>query len=126
MAGSGRRNADEALALALAAGQTLRESAAAAGVAERTATRRWADAAFRRRVSQLRADMVARALGKLADGMAEAGEVLRKRLAAESESVRLGACRAPLEHGVKLRETVDHEERLQALEKQLTGGERSQ
>jgi hypothetical protein len=40
MAGGGRRNADEALALALAGGQTLRDAAAAAGVAERTATRR--------------------------------------------------------------------------------------
>jgi hypothetical protein len=67
MAGSGRRNADEALALALAGGQTLRAAAAAAKVAERTATRRMADPAFRQRVAELRGDMVQRSLGRMAD-----------------------------------------------------------
>src|SRR5258708_24268460 len=43
----GRQNADEALAMALASGQTLRDAAVVAGVSERAATRRWADAAFR-------------------------------------------------------------------------------
>jgi hypothetical protein len=82
MAGSGRRNADETLALALASGQTLRD--AATGIGERTTARRRADPAFRRRVDELRADLVARALGRLADGMAEAADVLRALLAAET------------------------------------------
>jgi hypothetical protein len=112
----GRRNADEALALGLATGQTLRAAAAAAGVAERTATRRWADLDFRRRVGELRGEMVTRALGQLADGMADAAGVLRQLLAAESEAVRLGACRAMLELGNKLRESVELEQRLAALE----------
>ena len=117
MAGSGRRNADEALALALASGQTLRVAAAAVGIGERTAARRWSDAAFRRRVSELRGDMVSRGLGRMADGMTAAADVLRQLLAAESESVRLGAARSILELGNKLRESVDIEERLAALEK---------
>ena len=116
MAGNGRRKADEALALALAAGQTLRAAAPAAGVSERTAARRWADPAFRRRVAELRGEMVHRALGRMADGMAEAADVLRQLLAAKSESVRLGAARSLLELGVKLRESVELEERLLALE----------
>jgi hypothetical protein len=115
----GRRNADEALAAALATGQTLRAAAAAAGVGERTATRRWADPAFRRRVSHLRGDLVARSLGRMADGMAEAADTLRELLAAASESVRLGAARALLELGVKLRESVELEERLTDLERRL-------
>ena len=41
MADRGRRNADDALALGLAVGKTLRDAAAAAGMAERTAARRW-------------------------------------------------------------------------------------
>jgi hypothetical protein len=45
----GRESADDRLALALAAG-TIREAAAAAGVGERTATRRWAEPEFRRLV----------------------------------------------------------------------------
>ena len=117
MAHRGRRNADEALALGLATGQTLRAAAAAAGVAERTATRRWADPAFRRRVSELRGELVAQALGGVADGMADAAATLRALLGADRESVRLGAARALLELGVKLRDSVELQERLQALEK---------
>lgn len=116
MAENGRRKRDDALAVALAAGQTLRDAAAAAGIGERTATRRWAEPAFRRRVGELRAEAVARATGKLADSMAEAAAVLRKLLTAESESVRLSACRAVLELSVKLRESQELEERVRALE----------
>jgi len=49
--------------------------------------------------------------------------VLRDLLNANSESVRLGACRAMLELGVKLRETIDHEERLRVLETRLKNGD---
>jgi hypothetical protein len=122
VAGNGRRNADEALAVALAAEQTLRDAAAAVGLSERTATRRWADAAFRRHVAELRGEMVARSLGRLADGMAEAADVLRRLLASKNERVRLGAARTLLEWGVKLRESVELEERLRALEERLSNG----
>ena len=118
MAHRGRQNADEALALALATGETLRLAADAAGIGERTATRRWADPAFRRRVSELRGDMTGRALGRLADGMSEAADVLRQLLAAESEAVRLRAAVELLQLGVKLREATELEERLLALELQ--------
>lgn len=113
----GRRNADEALALAVATGQTLRDAAQQVGIGERTASRRWADPGFRRRVSELRGDMVQRSLGRMADGMAEAADVLRQLLAAESESVRLGAARSLLELGVRLRESVELEERIATLER---------
>jgi hypothetical protein len=112
----GRRNADEPLALALAAGRTLRDAAASVGVAERTATRRWADPEFRSRVAELRGEMVGQALGRMADGMGEAAAKLRELLSAKSESVSLGAARALLELTVKLRETTELEQRLAALE----------
>ena len=116
MAGSGRRNADDALAVALASGRTVREAAAAAGIAERTATRRAADPAFRRTVTALRGEMVQRALGRMTDGMTEAADTLRALLLAESEAVRLGAARAIHELGCKLRESADLAERVAALE----------
>jgi hypothetical protein len=116
MAAGGRKTADDALALALAAGRTAREAAAACGLSERTAYRRLADPAFRRRADALRADLVDRALGRLADGMADAADTLRLLLGARSESVRLGAARALLEVGAKLRESVDLEQRLRAVE----------
>lgn len=116
MAHRGRRNADEALALAVATGQSLRVAAQTAGIGERTASRRWADPIFRGRVNELRGELVQRSLGRLADGMSEAADVLRGLLAAESESVRLGAARSVLELGVRLRESVELEQRLRDLE----------
>jgi hypothetical protein len=66
--------------------------------------------------------MVGRALGKLADGMADAGDVLRALLGAEiPPAVRLGACRTMLELGTKLRESVELESRLAALEATAAG-----
>jgi hypothetical protein len=64
--------------------------------------------------------MTSRALGRLVDAMASAAETLghlsRK---GKSEMVRLGAARAILELGPRLQETVEHEERLRALEQQV-------
>jgi hypothetical protein len=116
MAEIGRRKGDAALLVALPEGQTVRAAARAAGIGERTATRRLADPAFRRRVADLRADMVERALGRAARGMSAAAVTLRQLLRAEKESVRLGAARALLALTVKLRESVEQEQRLRALE----------
>lgn len=115
MAHNGRQKADEALALA--GGQTLRDAAQVVGIGEWTATRRWADQAFRLRVSELRGEMVGAALGRMVDGMTEAADVLRKLLTAESESIRLAAARCMLELGVKLRASVEIEQRLAELER---------
>jgi hypothetical protein len=120
MAHRGRQNADESLAAALATGQTLRAAAVTAGIAERTAARRWADPDFRRRVAGLRGDLVQAAMGRMADGMSAAADVLRQLLTAQSENVRLGAARSLLELGVKLRETVELEDRFAALEAALS------
>jgi hypothetical protein len=117
----GRRNADEALALAVASGQTLRDAAAAAGIGERTATRRWADPAFRRRVGELRREMIGRALGRMAEGMADAAAKLRALLTAAPPAVQLGAARALLELTVRLRESVELEARLAHLEQRIGG-----
>jgi hypothetical protein len=119
MAENGRRKGEDTLLLALASGQTVRDAARAAGVGERTAARRWADPAFRRRVTRLRAELVERATGQLADGMAEAVATLRRLLTAEGESVRLGAARSILELGNRLREAVELEGRLRAVEDRL-------
>jgi hypothetical protein len=121
MAENGRRKkGDAAFLLALAAGQTVRDAARSAGIGERTATRRVADPKFRHHVGELRSEMVARALGKMADGMAEAAETLRALLAPGTRpAVRLGAAKALLELGVRLRESIELEGRLADLERRL-------
>jgi hypothetical protein len=91
MAEIGRRKRDDALLLALASGQTVRDAARSAGIGERTAGRRTADPDFRRRVAELRAELIGRALGKMADGMTAAADTLRTLLAAAADSVKLGA-----------------------------------
>ena len=116
MADFGGRKGDLALSLALASGRTVREAAALAGLGERTATRRMSEPVFRRQIAELRTDMVQRALGRLADGMTEATDTLRELLTAKNESVRLSAARTILELGQKLREAVEVDERLRALE----------
>jgi hypothetical protein len=73
--------------------------------------------AFRRRIQELRAEMTSQALGRLVEGMVSAADTLvflcRK---GKSETVRLGAARALLELGTTLRESVEWEERIAALE----------
>jgi len=112
----GARKRDLAFLVAIARGETVRDAAREAGIGERTAWRRMADPEFRRRLSGVRADVLERATGRLADAGAEAAETLKALLKAESESVRLGAARAILELGSKLREAGELEERLRMLE----------
>lgn len=119
VAGRGRADADYALAAALAAGRTVRDAAAAAGVGERTAFRRLTDPAFAGRVAVLRADMVRAAAGRLADGMAGAADVLRGLLADPDSHVRHKAAVKVLEVGAKLVELADLGRRIDDLERQL-------
>jgi hypothetical protein len=76
MADNGRKKRDDALALALAAGQTVRDAAAAAGVSERTATRRLTDPGFRKRVAALRAELVQAAVARLQSSVGQAVDTL--------------------------------------------------
>ena len=124
MAENGRAKRHDALALALAAGRTVRDACRKAGASERTAYRRLADPGFRCRVAELRAEMVGRALGCMADGMAAAAKTLRKLLKADADTVKLGAARSILELGNKLREAVELEQRLAALEARANAREK--
>src|SRR5262245_52086420 len=111
------------LALALACGATVEVAARQAGLSLRTAYRRLAEPAFRRQVQQVRADMVQRSAGALT---AAATESIKTLLALQAASIppatRLGAARAVLEIGIRLREVADLESRITALEEQLAGG----
>src|SRR5262249_23081555 len=112
-----RRNADEVLLMALACGATLDAAAQKAGVSKPTVRRRLQEPEFRQRLQEVRSDMVQRAAGTLT---AASTEAIRTLLALQQPSVpyttRLGAARATLEIGIKLREVADMEERLAALE----------
>ena len=67
---------DPLLVLALASGATVKDAAQQAGVSERTAWRRLDDDGFRRCVAEAKAELVTRALAKLADGASKAADTL--------------------------------------------------
>src|SRR6266540_2460033 len=107
-----RRKGDSALVAALAAGRTVRDAAKTAGVSEATAYRRVQEPAFRQAVTEARAKLIETAVGQLAEAATSAVATLRVLLEADAETVRLGAARAILELGAKLRESVELEQRI--------------
>jgi hypothetical protein len=119
VAGGDRRNADPLLIAALAGGATNQDAARRAGVSEKTVYRRLDDPTFRQQVADARAGLVTRAVAMLAEAGTEAVRTLRALLAdGTPPAVRLGAARAVLELGTRLRESEELERRLAALEEQ--------
>jgi hypothetical protein len=117
--GENRKKEGETLVLALACGATVEAAARQCQLSESTVYRRLRDPKFKARVQDARGEMVRRSAGMLT---AAAGESVRTLLALQKESitpaVRLGAARAVLELGIKVRELADLEARLAALEAQ--------
>ena len=113
---------DDVLLIALACGATVEKAASQAGVSVSTVKRRLGDPAFRTRLRGVRSEIVERATGILtASAMESAKTLLELQKASTAAAVRLGAARSVLEMGMKLREVVDIEERLSALEQRLGG-----
>jgi len=115
-------NSNHALLVALACGATVEVAARQVGISERTAYRRLEQPGFRRELQQMRAGMVQRAAAMLtAASMESVKTLLELQKPAQGGSVWLGAARAIIEIGMKLREMSEIEERIAALEGQLGG-----
>ena len=121
MAKLGNRKGDSQLILALASGCSVREAARLAGLGERTAHRRVKEPAFRHRVAAVRDEQFQRATAALAEAATEAVATLRALLDSGSVSAQLGAARAILEHGHRLREQVELVTRISVLEESQSG-----
>ena len=116
----GKRNIDQKLLLALACGASVESAARQVGVSESTVYRRLAEDEFKQRLLNLRADMVQRTAGTLTAAGTEAVKALLGLLQpATPHATRLGAARAVLELGVKIREAAELEARIATLEQQL-------
>jgi hypothetical protein len=120
VAESGRKNANEALLLALASGLSVPAAAERAGVSERTAYRRLDDPAFRRRIAETRSALFTEAVGRLAALAGKAADALGELLTSNRDLVKLQAAKGVLELGPKLREAGELAQRLDALERRLT------
>jgi AcrR family transcriptional regulator len=108
------------LLLALACGATVEAAANKAGLSQATVYRRLQDPEFKARLQEVRSDMVKRTAGTLTAASTEAVKTLLSlQQTAVPHAVRLGAAKAVLEIGIKMREVADMEERLTALEQQM-------
>jgi hypothetical protein len=110
---------DSFIALALASGTSVTAAAEQAGVDRKTVQRRLADPAFRRMVAEYRSELIASALGRTADNMTRAAETLAAMLDAESPALRIRAARALMTLGMRLRDSVDLNDRMREVEEEL-------
>ena len=103
--------------LALACGATVESAARKASVSERTIYRRLKDPGFQRDLAKLQSEMVQRATAMLtASTLESAKTLLSLQDPSMPPAVRLGAARAVVDFGVKMRQLVELEERLAAME----------
>lgn len=116
---------EEKAALALARGDGIARAARAARVSQRTLYRWREDAAFAARVTVLRAAMLERATGQLADLSAAAAKKLGELLADEPR-VALAAAKTVLDSACRLRELLDIDERVSRLERAANGPQAGQ
>jgi hypothetical protein len=107
----------ELAALALAGGKSSKAAAEEAGCAERTIRYWQGDPLFAARVAELRTRIFDQTVGVLASMSTLALVTLGQLLKGKSETVRLGAARAILDCGARLREGVELAARLDALER---------
>ena len=121
MAHRGRKTVDDLLLTALACGATAEQAARAANVSLRTVRRRLNDPAFAAKLQEMRSDLLQRASGMLTAASLEAVKTLVSLQGTTMPPpVRLGAARAVLELGLRVRELAEVEGRLALLERQLT------
>lgn len=105
-----------AAVLCLAQGQTTGQAAKAAGVSGRTILRWLDDPDFRHEISDTRTELLQLAVGRLAAGATKAVDALVDALDTERGQARVQAARTLLDACLSLRESLDLEQRLAALE----------
>lgn len=107
----------EVVAVSIATGTTMAAAARAHRVSNRQVTEWMAGCpAFVNRIREVRRELTSAAIGRGVDTLSMAFDTLRELLTARAETVRLGAARSIIELTVKVRETVELEERIAQLE----------
>lgn len=120
MAQGGTDSRRELVAAALATGGSIIDTATRFGVGRRTIHRWMAESEFRYRISELRSELLSEAAGRSAGAICEALATLQEILTdgEQSGNVRVSAARCLIDSCLKIRETVDLDDRLKALEQQ--------
>lgn len=116
------RDADTLMIEATAFGWSEKRIADYSDVSVRTVRRRKADPDFMGKVRQLRKEMLEQSGAKLVKSLGKAIARLEKLLKCDKENIQLAASRSLIELCIRMRETVDHEERIASIEAKLTAG----
>ena len=117
------RRADENILHSLAVGATIENAARQAGVSERTVNRRLEDPAFRAKLQAYRNSMLERTAATINAAGHEAAKRLLKLLGdGNPPAIQLGAAKALLDVGGKLRTETELINRIAALEQQVATG----
>jgi predicted transcriptional regulator len=115
----GRKAADQAIIIALAAGRTIEDAAKTSGVSEATVFRRLRRDEFRERITTCQEEFLERSVAVLADGALAAALQLRTLvLNGRTDGIKLQAAKALLEVQLKVRRIVTLEKRIRKLERQ--------
>jgi hypothetical protein len=112
-------NNDASLIAALVSAPTIEQAAEIASVSTRTAHRRLNSPEFKKALNEANKLVVWHAASRMSGASLKAVDTLEELLQANSESVRLQAARTILELGARLREGIDLELRIKALEESL-------
>lgn len=106
------------LAIALAGGDSITVAAKKAGYSRKQANRIALEPGFQSEVSRFRGRILDRAAGKLIRATISAVDTLAKLIkqGTKEDGVRLQAAKIALEAALRVRELLDHEQRLTALE----------
>ena len=117
---NGRKNADNKVILALACGATIESAARQSGVSETTIYRRLNEPSFQLRLREVQADILNRTAAALTAAATESVRTLMElQKPGTPPATRLGAARAVIELGLKIREIVALETRIATLERQF-------
>ena len=111
-----RQNIDQQLVELLACGSSGTEAARSAGCDPKTVYRRQQDPDFKANVEKFRSNMLDAAAGQLASVLKKTICTLEELLGSSQPSIRLGACRAILDSSLKVRDSVEMEQRIRQLE----------
>ncbi|MDB5312031.1 MAG: hypothetical protein JWO38_6233, partial [Gemmataceae bacterium] len=109
--------ADEVLIRSLARGKTIPDAARVAKVSERTVFRRLANPTFRDRLSATQAAALSPAYGMLTTGLTDACRRVTDLVWDPNPHVAFKAAKAVVDLTLKMREQVEVEDRVTALER---------
>lgn len=110
----------EPLAVAVAAGCTIKDASEKTGIPLSTAYHTTSGEAFKQRVIALRAEATQQALGQMTDGLVSAVVTIKALMAETNEpKIRLDAAKAMLTNHAALANVAELRERLEKLEQAM-------